>query len=95
MNTNPISLERISAGARHLGRRFPLTIRTLDLLLVSVAYVLGLVAVDALTGKSLLPVVVYAMFAMPIVLSVGLRLYRALARRLGIHHHADPLAQTG
>lgn len=95
MNTPNVSVERITALGRHLGRRFPLTARTLDLLLVVTAYVLGLLVVDALTGASYLPVMVFAMFAMPVVLSVGVRLYRALARRLGLHHHTDPLALTG
>lgn len=89
MNANNGSLERINAAGRHIARRFPLTVRTIDLLLVSVLYVLGLVAVDELTGASYLPVMVFAMFAMPLVLSVGLRLYRAIARRLGLHHHDD------
>lgn len=87
--------ERTGTGMSHLARRFPLTVRTLDFLLVSMAYVLGLVAVDALAGKSHVVVMVYALFTMPVVLSVGLRLYRALARRLGLHHHEDPLAPTG
>ncbi|MFZ5756881.1 MAG: hypothetical protein ACOY3X_08260 [Pseudomonadota bacterium] len=95
MNTHNVSVERINAIGRHVARRFPLTVRTVDLLLVSIVYVLGLVAVDQLTGASYLPVMVFAMFAMPVVLSVGLRLFRAIARRLGIHHGADPLAQTG
>lgn len=94
MNAKNVTLERIGNGSRTLGRHFPLTVRTLDLLLVSVAYVLGLVAVDALAGEHHVFVVIYALFAMPIVLSVGLRLYRALARRLGVLHD-DPLAQAG
>ncbi|MFZ5723804.1 MAG: hypothetical protein ACOY33_09090 [Pseudomonadota bacterium] len=87
--------ERINAAGLHVARRFPLTVRTIDLLLVSILYVLGLVAVDQLTGASYLPVMVFAMFAMPVVLSVGLRLYRGIARRLGLFHEAGPLAQAG
>ncbi len=85
MNVNHGSLEGINAMGRQVARRFPLTVRAVDLLLVSVLYVLGIAVVDVYTGASHWPVMVFAMFAMPLVLSVGVRLYRALARRVGIH----------
>lgn len=96
MNVNHGSLESINAVGRQIARRFPLTVRTVDLLLVSVLYVLGIVVVDEFTGASHWPVMVFAMFAMPLVLSVAVRLYRALARRVGTYRVAERhLAQAG
>jgi hypothetical protein len=95
MNAKNGSLGPVHAAGRYLARHFPLTVRAVDLLLVSTLYVLGLVAVDQLTGASYMPVMVFAMFAMPLVLSVSLRLYRAIARRLGMHRYHDPLTEAG
>lgn len=81
---------RLEEAGKHLARRIPLTLRSLELVAVLALYVAGLVFVDQLTGTANFPVVVYAMFVMPVVLSVGLRWFRTVERRLGLADHRLP-----
>lgn len=82
---------RASEAAKHLARRIPLTVRTLELLAVVALYVAGVVFVDHLTGQAHFPVAVAAMFLLPIVLSVGLRWVRTVERRVRhVTHHDLP-----
>ena len=90
MNAQIVSVERISHAGMHLARRAPLTVRTLELLAVIALYIGGLIFVDQLTGTAHVPVVVFAMFGMPVVLSVGLRWFRTIERRLGLGDHDLP-----
>lgn len=85
---NPV--EQFSAAGKQVARRIPLTLRSLELVAVALLYVAGLVFVDKLTGNAHFPVVVYAMFVLPVVLSVGVRWSRALERRLGLSEHKLP-----
>lgn len=87
MNAKTISVDQATAGLKALIRRFPLAARSLELAVVTLLYMAGLIAVDLVTGKAILPVALYAMFFMPVVLSVGVRLYRSIERRLGHHGH--------
>jgi hypothetical protein len=87
MNAKTVSVDHASTGLKGLVRRFPLAARSLELALVTVLYVAGLLAVDHVTGKAILPVAIYAMFFMPVVLSVGVRLFRSIERRLGHGGH--------
>lgn len=68
-------------------RRFPLAARIVELLLAIALYAAALAGVDYLTGKSILPVAVTAMFLMPAVLSIALRLARTVDRRYGVRRH--------
>ncbi|MCL4675455.1 MAG: hypothetical protein KJZ59_05405, partial [Pararhodobacter sp.] len=78
-----------------LVRRFPLAARIAELLAVIALYAAGIVAVDRLTGQSGVLVTVYVIFAMPLVLSVGLRLYRTLERRVTHRRDEGPLGHAG
>lgn len=91
MNAINVSVERL----QHLVRRFPLAARALELVLVVALYAGGLWLVDSLSGQSNWLVAVYALFALPAVLSVGLRLVRALERRLAHLRDLAPFGQTG
>lgn len=81
---------RIKEAGRQVARHAPLTVRTLELLAVLALYVSGLAFVDELSGRAHFPVAVYAMFLLPVVLSVGVRWARALGRRLGIGDETLP-----
>lgn len=94
MNAITVPVARARAAASHLVRRFPLVARILELLVVVALYAGGLVAVDRLTGHAGLLMTVYAIVAMPVVLSVGLRLYRTIERRIS-HHRHDDLSHAG
>lgn len=90
MNALKKPVEQLNAAGMHVARRIPLTLRTLELLSVVALYIAGLVFVDRLTGTAMFPVVVYAMFVLPVVLSVGVRWSRTLERRLGLGDHTLP-----
>ena len=90
MNALKAPAERVVAAGKQVVKRVPLTVRTLELVAVLALYIAGLVFVDQLTGTAHFPVVVYAMFVMPVVLSVGLRWFRTVERRLGIGDHTLP-----
>lgn len=95
MNAQNHSAEHTGAHLSPLVRRFPLATRVLELALAVALYVGGLVAVVSLTGKAGSLVTVYAIFAMPLVLSVGLRLYRTLERRVTHQREDGPLGHAG
>lgn len=90
MNAIQSPIDRIREAGRHITRHAPLTVRTLELLAVLALYASGLVFVDQLAGRAHFPVAVYAMFLLPVVLSVGVRWYRTLARRLGVSDNTLP-----
>lgn len=91
MNTHNAPAGRVIEASRHLARRAPLTVRTLELLAVIALYVAGVAFVDHLTGKAHFPVAVAAMFLLPLVLSVGLRWVRTVERRVRhVTHHDLP-----
>lgn len=90
MNALKAPAEQLNAAGKQVARRIPLTLRTLELLAVVALYIAGLVFVDRLTGTAMFPVVVYAMFVLPVVLSVGVRWSRTLERRLGLGDHTLP-----
>ena len=90
MNAIPSLPDRIREAGRQVARHAPLTVRTLELLAVLALYASGLVFVDELSGTARFPVAVYAMFLLPVVLSVGVRWARTFARRLGVADHAQP-----
>lgn len=90
MNALKGSLDAMTSGYLAVGRRFPLAVRILELLVVTALYAGGIVLVDRATGQAHLPVVVFAMFAMPIVLSVGVRLFRQLENRFRLGHDKLP-----
>jgi len=90
MNALKKPVEQLNAAGMQVARRIPLTLRTLELLAVAALYIAGLVFVDRLTGTAMFPVVVYAMFVLPVVLSVGVRWSRTLERRLGLGDHTLP-----
>lgn len=90
MNALKSPVEHLSNAGKQLVRRIPLTIRTLELLAVTALYIAGLVFVDTLSGTAHFPVAVYAMFVMPVVLSVGVRWFRTVERRLGIGEQTLP-----
>lgn len=90
MNAHHVAVERLNEAGKHLARRVPLTVRTLELVAVIALYIAGLVFVDHLTGRAHFPVAVYAMFLMPVVLSVGVRWVRSLERRVGAGDHHLP-----
>lgn len=95
MNASRVSLERAGHALHHLVRRFPLATRALELVLVIALYAGGLWLVDSLSGHANWLVAVYAIFAMPVVLSVGLRLFRSLERRVAHLRGEHPFGQTG
>jgi hypothetical protein len=90
MNALNGPVEQLTAAGKQVARRIPLTLRTLELVAVVALYIAGLVFVDRLTGSAHFPVVVYAMFVLPVVLSIGVRWSRTLERRLGLGEHKLP-----
>lgn len=95
MNAQNHAAEYAGTHLSPLVRRFPLAARVLELALAIALYVGGLFAVASLTGKVGSLVTVYAIFAMPLVLSVGLRLYRTLERRFAHPREESPLGHAG
>lgn len=95
MNAQNHSAEHAGAHLSPLVRRFPLAARVLELVLAVALYVGGLVAVVSLAGKAGSLATVYAIFAMPLVLSVGLRLYRTLERRVSHQREDSALGNAG
>ncbi|MFP5383843.1 MAG: hypothetical protein ACLGHG_07215 [Gammaproteobacteria bacterium] len=95
MNAQNHSAEHAGAHLSPLVRRFPLAVRVMELVLAVALYLGGLIAVASLTGKAGSLVTVYAIFAMPLVLSVGLRLYRTLERRVSHLREDNPLGHAG
>lgn len=90
MNAHIVSVESLSQAGRRVVRRAPLAVRTLELLAVLALYIGGMVFIGQMTGKGHLLVVMYAIFGMPMVLSVGLRWLRTVERRLGLDSHNLP-----
>lgn len=95
MNAQNHSAERAGTHLSPLVRRFPLAARVLELVLAIALYLGGLLAVGSLTGNAGSLVTVYAIFAMPLVLSVGLRLYRTLERRVSHQREDNALGNVG
>ncbi len=90
MNAHIVSVESLSQAGRRVVRRAPLAVRTLELLAVLALYIGGMVFIGQMTGKGHLLVVMYAIFGMPVVLSVGLRWLWTVERRLGLNGHNLP-----
>lgn len=95
MNALNVSVDRMNAVAHRLVRRFPLAARSLELVLMTALYIAGMFAVARLSDGAGLVVTMYALFAMPVVLSVGLRLYRAIERRLAHLREQARLTHAG
>lgn len=95
MNARNPSESPAGAMLPQLVRRFPLAARVVELVAVIVLFVAGMAAVDHLTGQSGVLVTVYVIFAMPLVLSVGLRLFRTLERRVTHRREEGPLGHAG
>lgn len=86
MSTSNGSAARLNKAGKILIRRYSLALRALELLVLVALYLGGLVVMGEMTGTSSLPFMAFAMFGMLVVLSVLLRLFRAIERRLGWSH---------
>lgn len=90
MNAHIVSVGSLNQAGRRVVRRAPLVVRTLELLAVLALYISGIVFIDQMTGRGHLLAVMYGIFGMPVVLSVGLRWLRTVERRLGLDSHNLP-----
>lgn len=76
------TFDQVKQVPAEMARRWPLLTRSLALVLGLMAYLAGIMTVDALSGEARLPVIFFVVFFLPAILRAWLMVYWQLRREV-------------